>query len=92
MRQADFAYARQELEALFRYANEQDVERGGHSDVRSAAINTWNHHRALPAARDELDIIGTFYVRWGALTLWEVETDEGLSLGDLMIELGRLER
>jgi len=26
----DFAYTPQELQALFRYASEQDVERGGH--------------------------------------------------------------
>jgi hypothetical protein len=26
----DFLYTRQELEALFRYANEQDVDNGGH--------------------------------------------------------------
>ena len=32
----DFAYARQELEALFRYARGHDVEQGGHYDARSA--------------------------------------------------------
>lgn len=35
----DFAYTRQELDALFRYAHEHDVEKGGHFDARSAAVN-----------------------------------------------------
>ena len=40
----DFPYTRPELEALFRYAHEHDVERGGRYDARSAAINLWSHH------------------------------------------------
>lgn len=32
----DFAYTRLELDALFRYANEHDVEKGGRYDARSA--------------------------------------------------------
>ena len=53
----DFAYTRQELEALFRYAHEHDVEQGGCYDARSAAVNVWSHHWAHPATRDESDII-----------------------------------
>jgi hypothetical protein len=52
----------QELQALFRYAREQDVERGGHYDARSAAIIIWSHHWAHPATREESETIGTFYV------------------------------
>jgi hypothetical protein len=48
MHRVDFAYSRQELNALFRYANEHDVERGGHYDARSAAINVWSHPLAAP--------------------------------------------
>jgi hypothetical protein len=37
-----FPYTRQELEALFRLAKEQDVEQGGRYDARSGAINIWS--------------------------------------------------
>jgi hypothetical protein len=88
----DFAYTRKELEALFRYARAHDVEQGGHYDARSAAVNLWSHHWQHPATREESDIMGTFYVRWGdAPALWEIETDEGFGLQDLMQALGRWE-
>jgi hypothetical protein len=88
----DFAYTRPELEALFAYARAHDVERGGHYDARSAAINVWSHHWLNAATWAESDVIGTFYFHWApAPGLWEVETDEGFSLEDLMVELGRLE-
>jgi hypothetical protein len=87
----DFAYTRQELDALFRYANEHDVDKGGHYDARSAAINVWSHHWLHPATHAESETIGTFYVHWDPPVLWEIETDEGFGLEDLMLELGRLE-
>jgi hypothetical protein len=41
----------------------------------------WEH----PATREESDTIGTFYVRWGGTPgLWEIETDDGFSLEDLL--------
>jgi hypothetical protein len=92
MHRVDFPYTRQELEALFRYARQHDVEQGGHYDARSAAINVWSHHWAHPATREESAIIGTFYVHWAPTpVLYEIETDEGFSLEDLLQELGRLE-
>jgi hypothetical protein len=88
----DLPYTRQELEALFRYAHEHDVEKGGHYDARSAAINVWSHHWVNDATWEESEIMGTFYVQWSdAPALWEIETDEGFSLEELLQELGRLE-
>jgi hypothetical protein len=87
----DFTYTCPELDALFRYAREHDVEQGGRYDARSAAIILWSHHWANDATREESDILGSFYVRWDTPALWEIETEEGFSLEDLMIELGRLE-
>jgi hypothetical protein len=87
----DFAYTPQELQALFRYASEQDVERGGHYDARSAATLLWSHHWAHPATHEESETIGMFYVHWEPPALYEIETDAGFSLEDLMQELGRLE-
>jgi hypothetical protein len=88
----DFPYARPELDALFRYAHDHDVERGGHYDARSAAITLWSHHWQHPATREESETIGTFYVHWAPTPkLYEIETDEGFSLEDLMQALGRLE-
>jgi hypothetical protein len=42
--QVDYADITVELDALFRYAQEHDVNKGGHYDARSAAINVWSHH------------------------------------------------
>jgi hypothetical protein len=91
MHQVDFPYTHQELDALFRYAHEYDVDKGGHYDARSAAINVWSHHWRHPATQAESETIGTFYFHWEPPVLWEIETDEGFSLEDLMAELGRLE-
>jgi hypothetical protein len=88
----DFVYTRPELDALFRYARDHDVEQGKHYDARSATIAVWSHHWLKPASRTASETIGTFYVRLtDPPTLWEIETDEGFSLEDLMAELGRLE-
>jgi hypothetical protein len=88
----DFPYSRQELEALFQYAGDHDVEAGGRYDARSATVNIWSHHWRHPATREESEIIGSFYVRWGDTTmLWQIEADDGFSLEDLLQELGRLE-
>jgi hypothetical protein len=89
--QVDFAYTTQELQALFRYAHAHDVEQGGRYDARSAAINVWNHHWLNDATQEESEMIGTFYVHWDPPVLYEIETDEGFGLEDLMAELGRLE-
>jgi hypothetical protein len=52
----------------------------------------WSHHWLHPATREESETIGRVYCRWGDTpALWEIETDEGFSLDDLMAELGRLE-
>src|SRR2546426_3106093 len=88
----DFPYTHQEQQALFRLAHEHDVEQGGRYDARSAAINIWSHHWAHPATREESEIIGSFYVHWAPTPmLYEIETDEGFSLEDLLLELGQLE-
>jgi hypothetical protein len=91
MHRVDFPYTRPELDALFRYANEHDVDKGGHYDARSAAINVWSYHWAHPATKEESETIGTFYFHWEPPALWEIETDEGFALDALMAELGRLE-
>jgi hypothetical protein len=87
----DFPYSRQELDALFRYANDHDVDKGGRYDARSAAVNIWSHHWLHPATWEESETIGTFYFQWEPPALWEIESDEGFSLDDLMAELGRWE-
>jgi hypothetical protein len=88
----DFPYTRPELDTLFRDARAHDVEQGGRYDARSAAIILWSHHWLNVATREESETLGSFYVRWtDPPVLWEIETDEGFSLKDLMRELGRLE-
>jgi len=88
----DFAYTRQELEALFQYARAHDVEAGGRYDARSACILLWSHHWLTPATREASETIGSFYVRWtDPPTLYAIETEEGFSVDDLLLALGRLE-
>jgi hypothetical protein len=87
----NFVYTRPELDALFRYANEHDVDKGGYYDARSAAMNLWTHGWHHPATREESEIVGTWYFHWEPPALYEIETDEGFSLEDLLQELGHLE-
>jgi hypothetical protein len=88
----DFPYTPAELEAIFRYAREHDVENGGRYNARAAYMLFWSHHWLHPATREESEIIGSLYVRWGDTpALWEIDTEEGFSLDDFMAALGRLE-
>jgi hypothetical protein len=92
MHHVDFAYTRPELEALFQYARDHDVDKGGRYDARSAAVILWSHHWAHPATKEESDTIGAFYFHWAPTPeLYAIDTDERFSLEDLMAELGRLE-
>jgi hypothetical protein len=86
-----FPYTPQALQALFRDANAHDVERGDRNDARSAAINVWSHHWAHPATREASETIGTCSCHWDTPRRYEIETDEGFSLEELLQELGRLE-
>jgi hypothetical protein len=56
--------------------------------MRASRMSSTGVH---PAPREESETIGTFYVHWDPPALYEIETDEGFSLEDLMQELGRLE-
>jgi hypothetical protein len=40
----DFPYTRAELEALFQYGRDYDVEAGSCYDARGACILLWSHH------------------------------------------------
>jgi hypothetical protein len=82
----DFPYSRQELDTLFRYANEHDGEKGGRYDARSAAVNIWSHHWLHPATHAESETIGSFYFHWEPPVLWEIETDEGFSAEGLELK------
>jgi hypothetical protein len=80
----DFPYTFQEFNALFRYADEHAVERGGRYDAGSAAVNIWSHHWRRPATREESETIGTFYLHWDPSVLFESEIDEGFRREDLL--------
>ena len=88
----EFPYTSQEIDALFRLANEEDVEKGGRYDARSAAINIWSHHWQERATWEESDTIGTFYFYWEPTPmLYEIQADGDFDLEARMQELGRLE-
>jgi hypothetical protein len=89
----EFRDTHQEIEALFRVARQEDVEKGGHYDARYSTIHLWSHHWLHAATKEESDILGTFHFRWGETSLvWLIEVDQGFSLDDLLQALGRLER
>jgi hypothetical protein len=68
------------------------VEKGGHYDAGSAAINLWSHHWQHPATKEASETIGTFYFHWAPTPmLYEIQMDGDFDLEDLMQELGRLE-
>jgi hypothetical protein len=91
-RPVEFSYTRQELEALFRLANEEDVEKGRRYDLWSAAINIWSHHWRDRATWEGSDTVGPFYFYWEPTPmLYEIQTDGDYHVEDLMQELGRLE-
>jgi hypothetical protein len=71
------------------------VEHGGYYDACSAAINLWTRpwpqEWIVPRA-DDSALKGTFHFAWGNPPgLWQIETDEGCTLADLLRELGQLE-
>jgi hypothetical protein len=91
----DFPYTRDELHALFAVACWEDVEHGGCYDAWSMAMNLWTRpwppEWNVPRA-DDSALRGTFHFAWGNPPgLWLVETDTGLTLADLLRELGQLE-
>ena len=85
-------YTRQELWALFDFARQADVERGGRYDARSGALIVWEpwgwQHAAI---WDESDVLGAFYVNWLTDWFWQIECAEGFDLEALRVELGTLE-
>jgi hypothetical protein len=44
----EFCYTHQEIEAPFRIARHEDVEKGGHYDALYSTINVWSHHWVNP--------------------------------------------
>ena len=68
------------------------MDKGGRYDARSAAVNVWSHHWMHPATKEGSDTIGTFYGHWAPTPMrYEIETDEGFTLDDLLQALGRWE-
>jgi hypothetical protein len=91
----DLRYTSQELKTLFCVARQEDVEWGGRYDARRAAINLWTEPWArgcLSALTGESTLMGTWYFQWGTTPrLWQISTDVGWTLTDLLQELGGLE-
>lgn len=88
---ANFPYARDELLALFKCAQQEDVEQGGRYDSRGSVLRVWSHPWHTPAMRDESTLVGSFYVNWLTERLSQIEWDEGFELADLLHELALLE-
>jgi hypothetical protein len=79
----------QELQALFRVADPEDVEEGGRCEGSSASISLWSHHGLTDASRHASETIGRFDCRWATTPrLDEIETDEGCTLEALVQECG----
>lgn len=90
-----FSYTRHELRALFAVASWEDVEHGGCYEAQGVAINLWTRPWSqewnVPPSEDS-SLKGTFHFTWGNPPgLWQIETDAGFTLGDLLRALGHLE-
>jgi hypothetical protein len=92
VREVDWRYSRDQLQAIFQLAYAEDVEKGGRYDGRSGAINIYTHPWNTETMRAESTLMGSLYVFWGDENrVWQIEVDEGFSFEDLLVELGTLE-
>jgi hypothetical protein len=90
--EVDYRYSPDQLQALFDLARAEDVEKGGRYDARSGAINIYTHPWNTMTMQEESTLMGTIYVFCVEESrIWRVEIEEGFSLEDLLVELGRLE-
>ena len=81
---AHFPYAREELFALFAWANLEDVEHGGRYDARGGVLYVWSHPWRTQAMRDESTLIGSFSFDWLTDCLSQIAWDDGFELADLL--------
>jgi hypothetical protein len=50
----------------------------------------WPHHWQHPVTREKSEIIDSFYCRWGVTpALWQIETEGGVTLDDLLQDFDR---
>lgn len=92
VREVDWRYSRDQLQAMFQLAYAEDVEKGGRYDGRSGAINLYTHPWTTETMRAESTLMGSIYVFWGDQNrIWQIEVDEGFSFEELLAELGTLE-
>jgi hypothetical protein len=90
--EVDYRYSQDYLQALFDLARAEDVEKGRQYDARSGAINIYTHHWNMVTMQEESTLMGSIYVFWAEQNrIWQVEIEEGFSIEDLLVELGRLE-
>jgi hypothetical protein len=90
--EVNYRYTREDLKAIFDLVYEEDVERGGRYDGRSGTIHVYTHPWDNETMRLESTLMGTFSAAWGQGNLiWQIESEEGFSLDDLLEELGTLE-
>ena len=90
--EVEYRYTREDLKAIFDLAYEEDVERGGRYDGRSGALLVYTHPWDTETMRLESTLMGSFSAAWGQGNLiWQIETEDGFSLDDLLEELGTLE-
>jgi hypothetical protein len=90
--EVEYRYTREDLQAIFDLVYEEDVQRGGRYDGRSGTIHVYTHPWDNAMMRLESTRIGTFSAAWGQGNLiWQIETEGGFSLDDLLKELGTLE-
>jgi hypothetical protein len=90
--EVNYRYTREDLQAIFDLAYEEDVERGGRYHGRSGTINIYTHPWDNEMMRLESTLIGSFSAAWGQGNLiWQIDVEEGFSLDDLLEDLGTLE-
>jgi hypothetical protein len=80
--------SRQQALDAMRRASEQDVEKGGIYDARSAAINIWSYAWDTPESRLASELVGTIYLDWHTphdelATIRQLDVEQGWELADV---------
>jgi hypothetical protein len=86
-------YDRADLESLFRFAQDHDVERAGRYDLRKPPrLNIWTHAWISPGCRAESSLMFSLEFDGNTASLMSVELQPGYGWEVFLDELARLEK
>lgn len=94
-RTVNFSYPPEDLQKLYRYAQEHDVEseeKPGRYDCGCAAIKVWTNNWLTNESADRSHLMGIFFIFWSDDNrIWKVESEDSFTIEDMLNELAILE-